>query len=154
MIGFVGMRNSGSPVFVYKPPYAVGEDADTILGQNQMFLLGIEIGTRFRRDPVWRKKIPPPHEIDANLFLQSVTNISYVVPAWRLRTLLESDAEARRLFTEFAGELAAGIALFASGRLHRDGETAAEGRRKIFELEKRIPDVEKALKTRLHSEDA
>ena len=62
--------------------------------------------------------------------------------------------ELKTLFTEFAGELAAGIALFASGRLHRDGETAAEGRRKIFELEKRIPDVEKAVKTRLHSEDA
>lgn len=62
--------------------------------------------------------------------------------------------ELKTLFTEFAGELTLGIALFASGRHHRDGKTEEEGRRKILELEKRIPDVEKVVKARLQSEEA
>jgi hypothetical protein len=95
--------HSGSPVFVYKPgedPYKPGEDPAVLCRQDRIFLLGIEVGTRWRRDPVYQKKLPPPPERDANRFIQSATNISYVVPAWRLRDLLESDADARQLFTE------------------------------------------------------
>jgi hypothetical protein len=61
--------------------------------------------------------------------------------------------ELKTLFTDFAGELTVGTALFASGRLDKDG-TLQEGRRRILELDKRIPDIEKAVKARLHSENA
>lgn len=62
--------------------------------------------------------------------------------------------ELKTLFTDFAHDLTVGLALFASGHFQGDGKTVEEGRRKILELEKRIPDVEMAVKTRLRSEDA
>lgn len=91
---------SGSPVFLFVPPFSFrGDPAGDLNSQGHMFLLGIDWGHQpdLARVLGPDRKTPRP---DAELWVAQNSGMMYVIPAWRIDEFLMKDdrlKEMRRL---------------------------------------------------------
>ena len=72
---------SGSPVYVYRGPFASRPDLPNISAIERIFVLGVDTGHVTRRDPL---RLKNDTEAPGGLFVRSNTAMAIVVPAWKI----------------------------------------------------------------------